>query len=162
MISLLFAMDENRVIGYENGLPWQLPNDLKFFKELTTSQTVIMGRKTFESMNGPLPNRENIVLTQNNQFEAEGCTVIHSIEDVVKWNKENPSKEYFVIGGEEIFKLILPDADRIYMTLIKASFKGDTFFPHFDETKWQLTKETKGEKNERNPYDYFFRQYDQL
>ncbi|MCT2537320.1 dihydrofolate reductase [Aquibacillus koreensis] len=162
MISLLFAMDQNRVIGYKNDLPWRLPNDLKFFKNLTTSNNVIMGRKTFDSMNGPLPNRENIVITRDESFQQEGCEVIHSIDTIVEWDKQNPEKEFFVIGGGNIFEQILPYADRMYMTYIEESFPGDTYFPAYNEKKWTITNKEKGTKDEKNPYDYYFIQYDRV
>ncbi|MFD2656179.1 dihydrofolate reductase [Gracilibacillus thailandensis] len=160
MISLLFAMGKNRVIGKDNTLPWHLPNDLKFFKELTTSNAIIMGRKTFESMNGPLPNRDNIVLTTKKEFKHEQCKVIHSVDAIKEMDKANPEKEWFVIGGEEIFKQVLDFADRIYMTYIDEEFDGDTYFPDFDEQEWYLTKKEKGKKDEKNRYDYYFIQYD--
>ncbi|MGP4041278.1 dihydrofolate reductase [Gracilibacillus sp. D59] len=160
MISLLFAMGKNRVIGKDNTLPWHLPKDLKFFKELTTSHSIIMGRKTFESMNGPLPKRENIVLTTNQEFAHDNCKVIHSIDEIKEMDQSNPEKEWFVIGGEEIFKQVLHFADRIYMTYIDEMFDGDTFFPDFDETKWNITNKEKGKKDEKNTYDYYFIQYD--
>ncbi|WP_077621788.1 dihydrofolate reductase [Sediminibacillus massiliensis] len=162
MISLLYAMDKNRVIGYKNGLPWRLPNDLKFFKKLTTGNTIIMGRKTFDSMNGPLPNRENVILTTDLDFRAENCHVIHSVDSILDWDQRNPDKELFVIGGGVLFEQILPYADRMYMTLIEESFPGDTYFPNFDEKDWKLVKKEKGEKDDRNPYDYFFLQYDRV
>ncbi|WP_163537612.1 dihydrofolate reductase [Gracilibacillus sp. YIM 98692] len=160
MISLLFAMGKNRVIGKNNTLPWYLPDDLKFFKQLTTSKTIVMGRKTFDSMNGPLPNRKNVVLTKNKSFTADGCTVIDEIEDIKQLEKESSEEEIFVIGGEEIFKQTLHIADRIYMTYIDESFDGDTFFPNFDEAQWQISKKTKGPKDEKNKYDYYYIQYD--
>ncbi|GAA0297506.1 dihydrofolate reductase [Gracilibacillus halotolerans] len=160
MISLLFAMDKNRVIGKDNDLPWRLPNDMKFFRELTTGNHVIMGRKTYESMNGPLKNRENIIVTRDTTYEVAGCKIIHSIDDIIQMNEKEPSTEWFVIGGEEIFKQILPFADKIYMTYIDHSFEGDTFFPKWDESGWEQISKSKGEKNEKNPFDYYFIQYE--
>lgn len=160
MISLLFAMDSNRVIGYKNDLPWRLPKDLRFFKEKTLSQITIMGRKTFDSFDKPLPNRDNVIITRDYSYRQEGTRVIHSINEVLKWNRDNPEKEYFVIGGGNIFKQILPYADRMYMTLIEETFPGDTYFPEFEESEWEMTSKVKGEKDERNPYDYYFIQYD--
>lgn len=162
MISLLYAMDRNRAIGYNNDLPWRLPNDLKFFKNLTTSNTIIMGRKTFDSMRRPLPNRENVIVTRDRSFSVEGCEVIYSIDPVIEWSKHNPEKEYFVIGGADIFKQLLPFADRMYMTYIDETFPGDTFFPLFDEQDWKITKKELGIKDESNPYDYYFIQYDRI
>ena len=160
MISLLFAMDRNRAIGYNNDLPWRLPNDLKFFKQLTTTNTIIMGRKTFDSLGKALPNRTNVVVTRDETFHAEDCQVIHSIEPILEWNKINPEKEFFVIGGANLFEQILPYAERMYMTWIDQTFPSDTYFPSFNELEWKLIKKEKGIKNEKNPFDYYFIQYD--
>ncbi|MFD1068141.1 dihydrofolate reductase [Oceanobacillus locisalsi] len=160
MISLLFAADKNNVIGYQDGMPWHLPEDLKFFKEKTTGNTIIMGRKTLESMNGPLPKRRNVVLSRNTDLTIEGVEVIHDLSAVEHWNAEQPEVEYFIIGGGEIYEQALPIADRMYITRIDEAFPGDTFAPAFDETKWKLTEKKKGIKNEKNPYDYYFLQYD--
>ncbi|SER11879.1 dihydrofolate reductase [Gracilibacillus ureilyticus] len=160
MISLLFAMDRNRVIGKDNDLPWHLPNDLKFFKELTTNQSIIMGRKTLESMNGPLPNRENIVLTRDKHYDQENCMIIHSISELQVMNDKQSDKEWFVIGGENIFRQVLPIADRIYMTFIDESFDGDTFFPEIDESEWVVTSKKEGIVDKRNKYPHIFIQYD--
>ena len=160
MISLLVAMDKNRVIGFENDLPWHLPKDLKFFKEKTTGNTIIMGRMTYESIGKALPNRRNIVLTRKDGKYPEGVEVINDIELINKWNKEKPNDEFFVIGGGKLFEQVLPYADRMYITEIDESFKGDIHFPKFSEADWSITTKTKGEKNENNPYDYYFLQYD--
>ncbi|SFA74669.1 dihydrofolate reductase [Lentibacillus halodurans] len=160
MISLLVAMDRNRVIGYRNDLPWHLPNDLKFFKQKTTENTIIMGRKTYEAIGRPLPNRNNVVISkQHNPFPG-GVDVIHDISTVLTWNKQHPADEFFVIGGGDIFKQFLPYADRMYVTLVDDVFRGDTYFPDFSESQWQLTAKEKGEKDSKNPYDYYFLQYD--
>lgn len=160
MISLLFAMGKNNVIGYQGGMPWHLPQDLKFFKAKTMDQTVIMGRKTLESMNGPLPKRHNVVLTRNKAIDLDNVEIIHDLSTVKKWEEENPDTEYFIIGGGHIYKQALPFADRMYMTKIEQEFPGDTFFPAFDEQEWELTRKEKGWKDEKNPYDYYFLQYD--
>ncbi|GAB2575004.1 dihydrofolate reductase [Gracilibacillus alcaliphilus] len=160
MISLLFAMSANRVIGKDQQLPWHLPKDLKFFKEKTTGQTIIMGRKTFESMNAPLPNRHNVLLTSKEIENPEGYQVIHSMKDIQAMEAGDPDTEWFVIGGEGVFREALTFADRIYMTYIDKTFEGDTFFPEFDESKWEITSRVKGERDEKNPYDYYFIQYD--
>ncbi|GIO22663.1 dihydrofolate reductase [Oceanobacillus sp. J11TS1] len=160
MISFLFAASRNNVIGYQNKMPWHLPEDLKFFKEKTTGNTIIMGRKTLESMNGALPNRRNVVLTRNKDLSFKNIELIHDISTVERWNEENPGIEYFIIGGEEVFKQALAIADRMYITKIDEDFPGDTFAPTFDQMEWELTKKEKGLKNEKNPYDYYFLQYD--
>ncbi|TFJ93853.1 dihydrofolate reductase [Lentibacillus salicampi] len=162
MISLLVAMDRNHVIGHQNDLPWHLPNDLKFFKKKTTGHTIIMGRKTFVSIGKPLPNRRNVVISKQRSDSEfpDGMDVIHDIGTIIDWNHQEPAKELFVIGGEEIFKQVLPHADRMYITLIDDAFQGDTYFPDFSEIEWQLSAREKGEKDGENPYDYFFLQYD--
>jgi len=160
MISFLVAMDKNRVIGYNNDLPWRLPLDLKFFREVTTGHTIIMGRKTFDSIGRVLPKRKNVVLTRKEKEFPEGVHVIRDIETIYKWNDASPQEELFVIGGSEIFKQVFPHADRMYITYIDEVFVGDTFFPIFNEEEWSLTKKEKGIKNKENPYDYYFLQYD--
>lgn len=160
LISLLVAMDQNRVIGVNNQLPWHLPKDLKFFKEKTTGNTIIMGRKTFESIGKPLPNRRNVVITRSNRKFPDGLEVKKDLSVIYEWNHNQPDVEFFVIGGANIFQQVLPYADRMYITLIEDRFQGDTFFPTFDEKEWELTSKVKGEKDEKNPYDYYFLQYD--
>jgi dihydrofolate reductase len=159
MISHIFAMDQNRVIGKDNRLPWHLPADLAYFKKVTMGHAIMMGRKTFESIGRPLPGRENVIVTRNRSFRAEGCTVLHSLEEVRQF-AANRDDEVFVIGGAELFQATLPVADRLYITKIEASFPGDTFYPAFDESQWQLVSYTKGIKDEKNPYDYAFMVYE--
>ncbi|QAS50838.1 dihydrofolate reductase [Halobacillus litoralis] len=160
MISFIFAMDRNRLIGKDNDLPWHIPNDFKFFKDMTWGKTIIMGRKTFESFGKPLPEREHIVITHNDDYDREGCTVIHSIDEIVQLERDEPEREWFVIGGSVLFEKMLPYADRMYLTLIDDEFEGDTYFPGYNEAEWELISETKGKKDEKNPYDYYFRTYD--
>ncbi|WP_079509465.1 dihydrofolate reductase [Mesobacillus jeotgali] len=155
MISLIWAMDENRVIGYHNQLPWRLPADLKFFKRITMGHPIMMGRKTFESIGKPLPGRENIIITRDENYQPDGCTVMNSIEEFMAYAKQK-DEEIFVIGGAEIFKEILPAADRLYLTMIHHQFEGDTYFPVFDIDKWDLQTREVGPKDEKNPYDYEF------
>nr|WP_223593265.1 dihydrofolate reductase [Neobacillus bataviensis] len=159
MISFIVAMDENRVIGKDNQLPWHLPEDLKFFKRVTMGHPIAMGRKTHESIGRVLPGRENIIITRQKEYESEGCTVFTSVEEFVK-NCREQSDEIFVIGGAEIFKETFPYADRLYITHIYENFAGDTFFPEFDLEQWELTSCEKGIKDEKNPYNYEFRIYD--
>nr|WP_026696042.1 dihydrofolate reductase [Peribacillus kribbensis] len=158
MISFLVAMDKNRVIGAENQLPWHLPADLKYFKEVTMGHAIIMGRKTHDSIGKPLPGRENIVLTRQRDYQAEGCRIIHDAADVKKLR--NVPEEHFVIGGAEIFSLLFPEADRLYITEIEDEFRGDTYFPEMDEKGWTLVSREKGPKDEKNPYDYYFCVYE--
>ncbi len=160
MISLLVAMGKNHVIGFENDMPWHLPEDLKYFKAKTTGQTIIMGRKTFDSIGRVLPNRRNIVLTRQKIDFPEGIEVIQDIDLIYQWHKENPEQELFVIGGGNLYEQVLPYADRMYITEIGESFHGDTYFPTFHPNEWALTSKVKGKNNNDNPYDYYFLQYD--
>ncbi|RIW28489.1 dihydrofolate reductase [Bacillus salacetis] len=159
MISFIWAMDENGVIGYENKLPWRIPEDLKFFKEKTMGHPIVMGRKTFESIGKPLPGRENIVLTRDVSYEAEGCIVYHEIEDVLHYAEEK-EVEVMVTGGAEIFKKFIPFADKLYVTRIYETFEGDTFFPELDWDDYQLISTQQGIENEQNPYHYVFEIYE--
>ncbi|MGB8956760.1 MAG: dihydrofolate reductase [Tumebacillaceae bacterium] len=152
MISFIFAMDRNRVIGKGNQLPWHLPNDLKFFKETTRGHTVIMGRKTYESIGRPLPDRRNIVLTTRQGYDAPGCEVVHAVEEL----ELHTGEEQFVIGGAEIFKALLPVADRLYVTHIDAEFEGDAFYPEIDPDEWKAVSRTEGAVDEKNKYPHAF------
>jgi dihydrofolate reductase len=155
MISFIWAMDENRVIGKNNQLPWHLPEDLKFFKRVTMGHPVAMGRKTHESIGRLLPGRENIVITRNRDISCEGCTVIYSIEEFVTYCQEK-NDEVFVIGGAEIFRELLPVVNRLYITMIYEKFDGDTLFPEFSLEDFKLVLQEKGIRDEKNPYDYEF------
>ena len=159
MISFLWAQDENGLIGNNNDLPWSLPADLKYFKETTMGHPIVMGRKTYESIGRPLPGRTNIILTRDQDYQAEGCHVFHAREDLLEWIKEKGS-EVFITGGSEIFKLFLEDADRLYVTKIGATFEGNTYFPELDWKKWRLVSAEEGPKDEKNPYDYEFQIYE--
>lgn len=159
MISFIVAMDDNRVIGKNNQLPWHLPEDLKFFKKVTMGHPIAMGRKTHESIGRLLPGRENIIITRNVNYKREDCTVFYSVQDFVDYCREQ-EEEVFVIGGAEIFKETFPFADRLYLTHIHDEFAGDTFFPEFNLDQWELKSSEKGIKDEKNPYDYEFCIYD--
>ena len=134
MISLLVAHDKNRVIGYENKMPWHLPGDLQYFKEMTMGKPIIMGRKTFESIGRPLPGRRNIVITRNKQYNSDGIETVSSLDEALMLTKND--EEVMIIGGEQIFRLALPLANRLYITKINEEFNGDTFFPSYEG--WQL------------------------
>ncbi|GFZ98576.1 dihydrofolate reductase [Paenibacillus marchantiophytorum] len=156
-ISFIFAMDRNRAIGLNNQLPWHLPADLKFFKAVTIGHPILMGRKTYESIGKPLPGRRNIILTQNTEFQAEGCEVVHSVQEAVEAFRD---QELFVIGGAEIFRLFAAEVNRMYMTFIEHEFEADTFINELDLSDWNLQSSEQGERNEKNPYEYYFRIYD--
>jgi dihydrofolate reductase len=163
MISFVAAVGENNVMGKNNRLPWRLPADARFFKETTLSgsKTMIMGRKTFESLPGVLPGRKHYILTANKAYrppDHEDVFVFHSVEEILQ--KLDPKQEYFVIGGAEIFKLFFPYADRLYITRIYENFDGDTFFPGYDETEWQPVSRREGVIDEKNKYKHTYFVYD--
>lgn len=141
MISIIVAVGKNRAIGRNNKLLWDIPEDMEHFREVTTGHTVIMGEKTFRSIGRPLPNRKNIVVTLDNNFKAEGCEISHSLNDVLEGYK-NSDEEVFVIGGGMIYKLSLPYADKLYLTVVDdAPQDADTFFPDYSEFKNVLKSE---------------------
>ena len=134
LVSLIVAMAQNGVIGRDNAVPWRLPEDLKRFKAFTLGKTILMGRKTYESIGRPLPGRANLVLTRDRNWIAAGVIVVHSVEQAL--TQAGPGKELVAIGGAQIYRLVLPFARRIYLTHVHADVPGDTFFPDFDSTQW--------------------------
>ncbi len=156
-VTLIAAMDENRVLGKNNQLIWHLTEDLKRFKQLTTGHAIIMGRKTFESLPKALPNRHNIVITRNSNYDKEGITVCHSIEEALECTHEDPQP--FVIGGGQIYQQAIGLASAIELTLIHAQFDGDVFFPKINPNEWAIEKE---EKMESNDYNYSFITYHKI
>ncbi len=156
IISLVAAADENNVIGMNNALPWKLPADMKFFKNLTMGHAVIMGRKTFESIGcKPLSGRTNVVITRNKSFHTEPNILIFSnLNDALKALVSE--KEIFVIGGAEIFREAMPKASIIYLTRINFSFEGDSFFPEIVENEWIEVGRTNHEPDKDNAYRYSF------
>lgn len=146
MLSISVAIAENNIIGGENTLPWHIPEDLKRFKQNTLHKTIIMGRKTFESLPGILPERHHVVLTRNKDFKVDNdnVTIIHTLEELLE-KYEHTSEEAFIIGGGELYNLTLPHCNKLYLTKIKKCFKGDTYFPDIDYSKWKITY-ASGEK----------------
>ena len=136
MISLIVAHDLNRVIGKDNKMPWHIPSELAYFKEKTMGKAIVMGRNTFESIGRPLPGRLNVIITRNLSYEHEGVTVVHSIEDAIRVATEY-HEDVMIIGGEQIFKEVLPYADLLYVTRIEKKYQGDTFFPPY-ENDWVI------------------------
>jgi len=155
-ISAIVAMDEQRTIGKNNTLPWHLPADLQHFKRITTGHPIFMGRKTYESIGRPLPNRVNIILTSNEHFSAEGCVIVKSLAEGLKIAQENDSKEIFIIGGAEVFRQLMPQIDRLYLTIIHHQFTGDVFFPELNLAEWQEVMREDHSPNEDNRYAYSF------
>lgn len=159
-ISLIAAMSENRVIGRDGQLPWHMPADLAHFKRLTMGHHVIMGRRTFESMGKALPGRTNIVITRQQGWRADGVMVAHTLDEAVEASRQED--EVFVLGGAEIFRLAMPRARRIYLTLIHARIEGDTFFPEIDERLWKLVSDERHEADQRNAHAYSFQRYERF
>ncbi len=157
-LSLICAMAENRVIGINNSLPWHLSEDLKYFKRVTMGNSIIMGRKTWESIGRPLPGRTNIVITTNPDYVAEGARVVHSLEDALKLAESiafiDGSEEAFIIGGADLYRRALPSAQRFHLTRVHAEVHGDTELVDFDESEWQEVSREDFAHNETNPYDY--------
>ncbi|MCZ8523540.1 MULTISPECIES: dihydrofolate reductase [Paenibacillus] len=163
-VSYMLAMDEARGMGLSNNLPWYLPADFAYFKQTTLEHTVLMGRKTFDSIGGKaLPRRRNLVLTRDASYEAPGCETVTSAEEAVRpyaRGGEKADEELFVIGGAEVFRVLMPHADRLYITEIHQKFEADTYFPEVDPGQWAEVSRTRGPKDEKNPYDYDFVVYE--
>jgi len=161
-ISLIVAAAENNAIGKDNQLLWHLTNDLKFFKNTTWGMVVIMGRKTFEAVNKPLPGRINIVVTRQPGWKAENVITATDLQDALQKAKETNCNEIFVIGGGEIYKQSMEIADKIYITRVHATLEGDTFFPVIDEIKWKLTRNQDFETDEKHIYSYSFQTWERI
>ena len=139
-ITLVAAIASNNVIGKENSLPWNIPEDLKRFKQMTSGHTILMGRKTFDSIGRPLPNRQNIVMTKDENFEKEGIKVINDFDEALELIKES-NEDIFIIGGSKIYELFEPVANTLAITRILKDFEGDAFFPDINWELWQIEKE---------------------
>ncbi len=156
-VSIITAMDKNRLIGRNNNLPWRLPKDLEYFRRITMGKRIIMGRKTYEAIGRLLDGRENIIITRNKNFIIKNGIVIHSLKELLeKYNNE----ELFVIGGGEIYKQFLPYANKLYITKIHHEFEGDTYFPWINNNEWTEIYIEKGVQNKENPYKYFYHVYE--
>jgi dihydrofolate reductase len=159
MISIIAAIAENRAIGADNALLWKLPNDMKRFKALTTGHTVMMGRKTFESLpKGALPDRTNIVITKNKTIRFENCILFNHPADAI--NEYNPKDEVFIIGGASIYHQTIDLADKLYITVVHHTFENaDTFFPEIIEDNWIMTEQQNFPNDEKHLYPYTFQTY---
>lgn len=162
MIALVVAASENNVIGDNGNLPWHLPKDLKFFKDLTWGMVIIMGRKTYEAIEKPLPGRVNVVMTSKADWEREGVLVAHTVNEALRIAKSTNCKDYYVIGGGEIFKEFLPITDRIYMTRVHAEVEGDAFFPEFSTNEFHLVSSKRYEKDEKHQFSFTFEVWDKV
>lgn len=159
MISIIVAVAQNGVIGDKNSLLWHISEDMRFFKRTTSGHPVIMGRKTYESLGRPLPNRTNVVISRT-MGEIEGCTVVHSLEEAIALFPAE--EEVFVIGGAQIYALALDVADRFYLTRVGHDYEGDTSFPKWDESEWQLISREAYEQGEKYPHPFAFEIYDRI
>ena len=155
MIASIFAMSANRVIGQNNQLPWHLPADLKFFKNTTLHHPILMGRKTFESIGKPLPQRTSIIITRQLEYNVPGTIVVHSVEAGIKVAREL-AEDIFIIGGAEILKEAFPFINTMYITRIHADFEGDVFYPAYDEQQWQVVWQEDHAPDEKNKYPFSF------
>lgn len=163
-VALIVAMDSERGIGKNNDLMWHLPADMKFFKESTSGQIVVMGRKNYDSIPErfrPLPNRENVVLTRNTDFTAEGCLVFHSLETCLDHYKNETERTVFIIGGGEIYRqaLVLDCVDELFITHVAKTYGADTFFPEFNESNWSVRTLSSHEIDEKHEAAFEIKQY---
>ena len=154
IISIIAAMDNNRLIGNNNQLPWHLPADFAHFKSVTMGKPIIMGRKTYESIGRPLPGRTNIVLSRNPDTSYEGVECVSSFEDAIALVPD--AEEVVVIGGSAIYEMLLPKVNRLYITYVDGVFEGDAWFPDFDQSQWLEKEEVVRESDEKNLYDCRF------
>ncbi|MBV7534114.1 dihydrofolate reductase [Chitinophaga sp. sic0106] len=161
-VSIIVAASDNDVIGINNMLPWRLPDDLKYFKNTTTGKPIIMGRKTFESLGKPLPNRPNIVITRQTDYQPEGTIVVDSLQAAVDKANTYDVEEIFITGGAQIFVHALPLVDKIYMTRVSATVPGDAFFPMIDPAIWNLVSDDRHEADERNQYAFTFQVWERI
>ncbi|QNH63625.1 dihydrofolate reductase [Hymenobacter sediminicola] len=155
MLAFVVAIAENNVIGNDNQLLWHLPDDLKHFKRLTQGHPVVMGRRTYESIGRPLPNRTNIVVTRQAGWQAPGCEVAYSVPDALE-QAAQLDEEVFVIGGAEIYRQALPAADVIYLTEVHHTFEGDVVFPELNNTEWREESRERHEPDEKHAYAFSF------
>ena len=163
MISLIAAIGKNNELGKGNTLLWPMPADMKHFKDTTSGHTVIMGRKTFESIGRPLPNRKNIVITRDKNYKKESAEIAHSLEEAINLVKDSPSQEVFIIGGAEIYKQSIILADRLYITHIDDTRNdADAFFPEIIPIVWNEISHEEHKKDNKNPFDYTFSIYEKF
>lgn len=160
MISFIAALGQNRGLGMNNTLPWNLPDDLKRFKDITRGHSVIMGNRTYKSIGRLLPDRRNIIVTRDTSCVIEGATVVHSIEEAISLVESED--EAFVIGGGEIYKLALPYVSKMYLTFVETEPEADSFFPVFNISAWKKTSEEFHPKDDRHAYNFTFRTYEKI
>lgn len=162
MVSFVVAAASNNAIGKDGVMPWHLPNDMKYFKNITWGMPVIMGRKTFESLGKPLKGRKNIVVTRQRGYQADGSVVVASIEDAMFVARETDAREVMVIGGGEIYRAFFEKAKRVYLTRVEAEPEADTFFPSLDPALWRLISQKNYEADEKNKYNHSFQVWEKI
>jgi dihydrofolate reductase len=162
IISLIVVADEHNGIGKNNQLLCHLPADLKYFKQTTTGHHIVMGRKTYDSVGKPLPNRVNIVITRNSLLSLPGCIVVADLQQAISYAAENGETELFITGGGTIYEQAMGIANRIYLTRIHHNFEADTFFPAIEPTMWKELSSEFNEQDEKNKYDYTFQVLEKL
>ncbi len=157
-ISMIAAMTHQRVIGKDQKMPWHLPADLAFFKRTTMGSPLLMGRRTYESIGRPLPGRLNLVVTRNPELKIAGCEVVTSLDQALEiaHKKANESNELFITGGAHLYTSFLPQADRLYLTLIDAALEGDTYFPDYTQYQWHQVERVDHQADDKNIYPYSF------
>ena len=160
MITIIAAVAKHHALGKDNQLIWHLPADLKRFKQTTLNHHIIMGRKTFESLGRPLPNRISVIITRNKNFTAEGCIVVNSLEEALKVAENDATP--FIIGGAEIYKQAMLIADKLDLTFVHHEFEADAFFPEIDKTVWKETSREDCSADEKNSYNYSFVTFERI
>jgi|ERR1035437_1338077 dihydrofolate reductase len=160
IISIIAAVAENYVIGKDNKIPWYLPADFKYFKEKTTGHCIIMGRKTYESIGKPLPNRTSIVITKQKDYEAPGCFIAYSLEAAIDLCRDTEQSEAFIIGGKQIYDQALKYSNKLYITKVHAEVEGDTYFPEFSQNEFLLTSSVENKADEKNIYNQTYLTYE--
>lgn len=159
-LSLIVAMAKNRVIGAGGRIPWHLPNELQLFKSVTMGHHIIMGRKTWESINRLLPGRTTVIVTRRRDFSVPGALVAHTLDEAIKYCAGD--SEVFIIGGGELYRAALPMADRIYLTVVDAEPAGDTWMPEFDPAQWRVHSTQHYSRDDRHAHDYRFEIHDRV
>jgi dihydrofolate reductase len=161
-VSIIAAIARGGVIGRGGDLPWHLPADLRRFRKLTTGHHILMGRKTFQSLGRPLPERANVVISGQADYDPPGVLVARGLDEALARARAAGETEAFVIGGAEIFRLALPLADRLYLTQIDAEIAGDTYFPDYEASKWRLVEQSEHAADEKNPFPMTFLRYERV
>ncbi len=157
IISAIVAKTQNNVIGKDNDIPWYLPNDLKYFKRMTLGHHIILGRKNYEAIGRPLPRRTNIVVTRSKDYVAEGCLVVHSIDEALALARSAGEEEVFICGGGEIYRQTMDLWNKLYLTEVEGVVEGDVFFPEIEEEEWREISIKLNKADERHAFDFNFR-----